>query len=466
MEKECKRATIRLHPDGKIDIHGQSKNLEVTLHRLAADPSIHSDNKELMKRFIDDCLIGKTVIGKRKKKICPATCLKHLHALGVLCRSISKSFYSVTQEDMEGFVRQLENNHLLKKNGMHYSDDTKASIKKTIKKFWKWKDGDNKAYPELVEWIDTYVSVRDVPALRREEVEKMIEYASGPRDKALIMVLFDSGARVEELLNVRLKKEHLFWKDDLKCYMIRLEYSKTKPRTISLPLSRSFVKSWLEIHPAKDNPQAQLFPMTYPALKMVIYRLGKKAVGKRVTPHILRHSSATYYANRLKNPYKLCYRYGWTMASDMVNRYLDREGIMEHETAELVKADEISAASKQNQRLTEELSLMKEAHSDLAAQFQRLQEKLQALESGKGILSLLIGLALKPGSQISQGLSGQSFDMVLPTSWPGIPNVATCYRSLFPLRPPEPMSGNASRTGKIRCKGLDRTDPWSLVSKL
>ena len=46
-------------------------------------------------------------------------------------------------------------------------------IKKAIKKFWKWKDGNNKAYPDLVEWIDTYVSVKEVPAISREEVEKM-----------------------------------------------------------------------------------------------------------------------------------------------------------------------------------------------------------------------------------------------------------------------------------------------------
>ena len=133
------------------------------------------------------------------------------------------------------------------------------------------------------------------------------------------MVLFDSGARAEELLNVRLKREHVFWKEDLNCYMIRLEYSKTKPRTISLPLSTSYMTSWLEVHPAKDNPQAQLFPMTYPAMKMVVSRLGRRALGKRVTPHMLRHSSATFYANKLKNPYKLCYRYGWTMASEMVS---------------------------------------------------------------------------------------------------------------------------------------------------
>lgn len=107
------------------------------------------------------------------------------------------------------------------------------------------------------------------------------------------MVLFDSGARINELLNVRLKREYIFWKEDIGCYMLRLEFSKTKSRTISIPLSTKYLKNWLDEHPARGNPQAQLFPMTYDSVRMVISRLGKRILEKRVTPHLLRHSSAT-----------------------------------------------------------------------------------------------------------------------------------------------------------------------------
>ena len=111
-------------------------------------------------------------------------------------------------------------------------------------------------YPELVEWIDTSEVIKEVSALTQAEVMKMIDATASPRDRALIMVLFDSGARAEELLNVRMKPEHIFWKDELKSFMMRIEFSKTKPRTISLPYSKMLLRKWLEVHPAKTNPCA------------------------------------------------------------------------------------------------------------------------------------------------------------------------------------------------------------------
>ena len=411
-----KQKDILIHDEGKIDIHQRKLRFERYLSNLEKDNDINQENKQLILNFIRDCTLGKTIIGKSKKKIGPARCLKYLGILQMLSKAFGRPFDDVTQANMEHFIQDLETDRIKARTGKPYSDATKTDIKKSIRKFWKWKDGNNRAYPELVEWIDTYIAVKDVPALTRSEVEKMIEHTASPRDRTLLMVLFDSGARAEELLNVRLKREHVFWREDLKCYMIRLEYSKTKPRTISLPLSTSYMTSWLEVHPAKDNPQAQLFPMTYPAMKMVVSRLGRRALGKRVTPHMLRHSSATFYANKLKNPYKLCYRYGWTMASDMVNRYLDREGILEEETPVVVKADEISTANRQNQALKEELTLVKESHSELNEQLQKLKEDMDGIRRGKGFMKLLMGVAKqqKQMSEVLEQVSGRKFDVVLP----------------------------------------------------
>lgn len=381
---------IKIHPQGKIDVHERKAKLDRAVDRLEKNQSIIPENKSLILAFLRDCALGKTVIGRSKKSIGVARCEKYLGILLQLTRAFEKSFHQVTQDDMEEFIQNLEDNQVTSCSGKPYSEATKGDIKKAIKKFWKWKDGKNRSYPELVEWIDTYVPVKEIPAITKPEVEKMIENSSNPRDKALIIVLFDSGARAEEILNVRLKKEHLYWKDEVGCFMIRLEFSKTKPRTISLPLSTKFLREWLEVHPAKDNTEAQLFPMTYPAMKMIVYRLGKRVLGKRVTPHMLRHSSATYYANRLKNQFKMCYRYGWTMASKEVNRYLDREGIMENETVEAVKSDEIFCINRENKRLQEELAILKESHSELEIRFEKMSEELKELKAGKGLLSLLL----------------------------------------------------------------------------
>ncbi|MEP0828490.1 MAG: site-specific integrase [bacterium] len=407
---------ILIYEDGKIDIHQRGLKYQRYLSNLENDLSIYPENRTLILDFLRDCELGKTVLGRAKKKIGKARCLKYLELLRQISRFFSKPFNEISQSDMEHFILDLENDRIITKAGGPYSASTKLDFKKTIKKFWKWKDGDNRTYPRLVEWIDTCEPLKEFPALSRSEIEMMMDRTANIRDRAIIMVLFDSGARAEEILNVRLKREHLFWKEETGCYMIRLEHSKTKPRTISLPLSTEILKKWLEIHPARDNPNAQLFPMTYPAFKMVVSRLGKRALGKRVTPHMLRHSSATFYANRLKNPYKLCYRYGWSMSSNMVNRYLDREGLIEEETANIVKSDESSVVVKANQRLREELAIVKESQAEMADQYSKLTRELQELKEGKGVLRLLMAMSSerKEEAEAFQALKGKKFGLVLP----------------------------------------------------
>ena len=363
-----------IHEEGKIDIHHNKRKLGRTLARVQSDDNICSESKQLIVDFIKDCLIGKTVLKKAKKKIGPATCLKYLNALPKLCLVLGKSLNEVTQKDMESFIGDLECDKIATRKGKPYSDETKVGIKKAIKKFWKWKDGDNRVYPKLVEWIDTYIEPKDFPALSRAEIEKLVENSASPRDRALLMVLLDAGPRIEELLNVRLKKEHLVWKEELGCYVMRLEFSKTKPRTISIPLCTKYITDWLEVHPARGNPRAQLFPMTYGSVRMLLGRTGRRVLSKRVTPHMLRHSSATFYASKLTR-YQLCYRYGWAMSSKEVDRYIDREGLLEENTATAVRTDEIERANKASTVMKEELSLVRESHSDLAARFEKLQRE-------------------------------------------------------------------------------------------
>ena len=64
----------------------------------------------------------------------------------------------------------------------------------------------------------------------------------------------------------------------------------------------------------------------------MVKRMGERALRKRVYPHLLRHTSATYWSNRL-SWFKLCKRFGWAMTSSMPQRYIDREGVDEIEMA-------------------------------------------------------------------------------------------------------------------------------------
>ena len=98
--------------------------------------------------------------------------------------------------------------------------------------------------------------------------------------------------------------------------------------------------------------------MSYDSARMMTKRTGKSVLNKTITPHILRHSSATYYCNLL-NRHQLCYRMGWAMSSKMPDRYIDRSGILEDETIKIVKTDEISRVQVENKKLREEMDLLK-----------------------------------------------------------------------------------------------------------
>ncbi len=347
----------------KIDVHKKEAYYQKSLKNFESDPKIILENKLLILDFLRDCELGKTVRNKSKKKIGVAKRQKYLDLLKDFVKWSNKPFKDIDIKDMERIILALDRNVYKKKNGKPFSDATKVDYKLAIRKFYKWYKGNNITCPEIVSWIETYHTLKEIPALTRKEIEVLIDSASDTMLKTAIMILFDSGARIEELLNLRLN--NITKEEDY--YLLRIEYSKTKPRTVSVPMSTELLERWLKEHPNRDNSYAQLFPIEYPALRKRLLRLGNRVLKKNINPHLFRHSSATYYANKL-NHFQMCVRYGWTMSSDMPARYIDRAGVSEKETAKIVKNANINEIKEENQRLKEDLSLMKE-------QIDKLNEK-------------------------------------------------------------------------------------------
>lgn len=342
----------------KKDIHNIEKKYARVLDRLKRDRRLDKENKKIILQFLNECEMGKTIKHSQKKRIGINRLLK---VSGLLKKMDSewfkKPFRKITQQDMEKFIVELQNNRIMSVKEKPYSEESKGTIKKFIKKFYKWLYGNN-SYPEIVDWIDTSVKRAEINALLREEVERLVERASSLRDKAVIMLLFDGGFRIEEFLNIKIGD--VIRKDDY--FMMRIRISKTRPRTISVPLCTKYLEEWLQMRKKEvkeeDISESFLFDLTYSNVAHIILRLGKKVLGKRVTPHILRHSSCTYYANLLGR-YQLCYRYGWSMSSDSPDRYIDYNGIFEQETAQTVKIDETEKLLRENKKLQEAITRLK-----------------------------------------------------------------------------------------------------------
>lgn len=284
-----------------IDVHGYRKSFDAALESLHKNElGISSKNISFIHEFARDCLLGKTVLKRAKKRISVGRVLKYVGSLKQIAYWLQTDFDCVTQTQMESFINKLDCNeldyfdyhgNLVRKK---YSSWSRYDYKVTIRKFYKWLLGNDHDYPPIVRWIDTYVEDVEIPAISLNDVNRMVAYADSPRNKALIMILFESGARIGELMNVRLR--HIEDKGDH--LLVRFPVSKTFPRTLLLFKCRSYLADWLVEHPSTLDENSLLFPMQYGAVRKTTLTLGKRYLNRRVTPHILRHSCATYLAGK------------------------------------------------------------------------------------------------------------------------------------------------------------------------
>ncbi len=160
---------------------------------------------------------------------------------------------------------------------------------------------------------------------------RMIESASNPRDKAIIALLYDSGIRVGELLSLKKKSVDL----DSEPGHVVVD-GKTGMRKIPILFSAPYLAGYLEMERGK-KPDDYLWTgigtwkgsaklVDDSAIRKMLKIAAKRAgIGKRIYPHLFRHSRATYYANRLTEQ-QLKALFGWTGDSRMVSIYVHMSG--------------------------------------------------------------------------------------------------------------------------------------------
>ena len=242
----------------------------------------------------------------------------YLYCLAKLGRTLKKPYKDATKNDIIDF---------LKAHAWYKS----RSLKVSIKAFYKWLYG-GKVYPECVDWIKTHgFEQRKLPEeiLTRDEVKKLIEAAPNPRDRALITILYESGARAGELLGIKIKHVQF----DQYGAQVMLD-GKTGMRRIRLIDSVPDLKLWLNHHPHADDFEAHLFTEFHKdrdiksnstlahILKAAKRRSGLK---KRIYPHLFRHSRATHLAQDFTEQ-ELKIIFGWAGGSKMPATYVHLSG--------------------------------------------------------------------------------------------------------------------------------------------
>lgn len=142
--------------------------------------------------------------------------------------------------------------------------------------------------------------------LSREEIDALLAAPDlaqfcGRRDRALLLTMYNSGARASEILS--LTKSQIIVD---KCSFLRLEGKGRKERTIPLWNNTATVlRSWLTeistvptdlVFPSKSGKQITRNGLDY-ILQRSVAQASRNCISlaqKSVTPHVLRHSTATH----------------------------------------------------------------------------------------------------------------------------------------------------------------------------
>ena len=150
----------------------------------------------------------------------------------------------------------------------------------------------------FIEWLGLNVKIpvvrkprsTRVEALAWEEVERLIAAARDPLDMLIVALLFETGLRAREAVEVRLGDI------DFSRREIRVRAAKYGEERIVFygPLTEYALQLWLSLNPGL-KPDDRLLGISYSGLYKRLKSLAKRAGidPSKVRPHVLRHTFAT-----------------------------------------------------------------------------------------------------------------------------------------------------------------------------
>jgi len=298
----------------KVDIYGLEEIFDRSAERYIS--RLFPEDRADVRRFVDELLL---------KGYSAARINKYLASLVSISRRLGKPFKEAEAEDVKRFVAWLQRSD--------YKEWTRRDLKVILRRYMRWL-----GKSEAVAWMEIKQPKNNTlpeEVLTEEEIRAIAEAAYTTRDKAFVLALYESGARIGEFLPLKLK--HLSF--DHYGAVLRVT-GKTGDRRIRLVASTLALQRWIEEHPAKNDPDAYLWCKTptlynpkwknrhlsYGFVSRLLKELAAKAgVKKKVNPHAFRHARATFLARHLKEP-EMREFFGWGKDSEMPSIYVHLSG--------------------------------------------------------------------------------------------------------------------------------------------
>jgi integrase len=306
---------------GPIDPHATEKRIETALARLEAGevPITRAAAKEIL-----------AFVRARDGEVSRQRTLTYARTLPLAAQRLGADFLAPNR-DTPAKLREA----LAGSKGW-----TLMSYWAVVSTFWKWKfDRANKDYPSFLHLtVAKKLLARkdETDILTIEEIARLANSTTTVRDRAFVWTLYESGARIGELLGLRYQDVA---RSDYGGFLLHVD-GKTGKRTI--PLLEHAVPAlslWLKEHPARDIPTAPLWcstmatarlaePVAYAGMVKVLRLTARRAgIQKRVNPHSFRHARATAYAQNAALSSSVMERFfGWRAGSPMAETYVHISG--------------------------------------------------------------------------------------------------------------------------------------------
>ena len=250
--------------------------------RLRRDPLLRS---------FDDFLIREYDLGKNRR-------LKYLYSI----RKIVEKFGEPNSNNYKDIVTWI------KKSFKGY---TRRDYLLTLKYFLRFRGVDTsfKVTPKKSE----IKKLRPTQLLTPSEVKRLVDASDDLMIRVMILLLWETGIRIGELLNIR--------KEDIEeteyGFLIRVS-GKTGVRAVPVIMSAPQLAQYLN-----SVGQGKLFNISYDHFRYVLKKLAEKAgIKKRIYPHLFRHSRATLLAKKRVGEHIMRQYFGWDEDSEMPSIYV------------------------------------------------------------------------------------------------------------------------------------------------
>ena len=229
----------------------------------------------------------------------------------------------ITKQDIEGYILYRRKN---------YKPKTVHNDIVDLRLFYKW----------LIPGNDFFENIKSAAPRNRLPVDQLISpkdvmcLAGGcqsQRDRAIIMLLWDSAGRVSEIMDLNTGSVQF----DQYGAVVVVD-GKTGMRRIRLIDSVPDLQNWLNMHPNRDDPKAPLFVTTrnygdaprrvdVRTVQNMLKTAAKRAgIKKNIHPHGLRHAKLTDLVKKGFSEMELRIIAGWEDNSDMPAVYVHLSG--------------------------------------------------------------------------------------------------------------------------------------------